>query len=96
MDCQKEFDEFCKRVKFNRPEFIVSTIVNEDQVNRILADTDCTMYDLILEYFVWKHQLEHLPIKSQAIDDYKRPTDDCIKEVARISLDVGENHQDAV
>lgn len=94
-DRQKEFDEFRKRVKFDRPEFIVSTIVNGDQVSRTLADTGCTTYGLVSEHFARKHQLERLPIKPRAIDDYKGPTDDCIKEVARISLDAGGNHQDA-
>lgn len=94
MDRQKEWDNFQKSVKFNRPEFIVATIVNGDQVSRTLADTGCTTYGMVSEHFARKHQLERVSIKPRAINDYKGPTDDCIKEVVKISLNVGGNHQD--
>lgn len=94
MDRQKEWHDFQKNVKFNRPEFIVSAIVNGEQVSRTLADTGCTTYGMISEHFARKHQLERIPIRPRAINDYKGPTDDCIKEVAKISLNVGGNHQD--
>ena len=89
MDRQKEWHDFQKNVKFNRPEFIVSAIVNGEQVSRTLADTGCTTYGMISEHFARKHQLERIPIRPRAINDYKGPTDDCIKEVAKISLNVG-------
>ncbi|OJJ82974.1 uncharacterized protein ASPGLDRAFT_437181 [Aspergillus glaucus CBS 516.65] len=51
-------------------------------------------YGMVSEHFARKHQLERISIKPRAINDYKGPTDDCIKEVAKISLNVGGNHQD--
>lgn len=62
-DRQKEWDDFRRNVKFDRPEFIVSAIVNGDQVSKTLADTGCTTYGMVSEHFARKHQLERVPIK---------------------------------
>lgn len=50
---------------------------------------------MISKHFAQKHQLECVSIWPRAINDYKGLTDDCIKEVVKISLNVGGgNHQD--
>jgi hypothetical protein len=80
-------------VKFQKPAFIVSALINKENDTRVLADTGCNTYAMIDQNFARKLELESIPIPPRAIDAYNGPTQDAIYEAARFSLDVGGNRQ---
>jgi hypothetical protein len=91
----EEWKEFAKKTEFDGPPFVVASQIDGVCHANTLADTGCSTYGIISNSFVQKHQIERIPIPPRPIRGYDGPSGH-IKEVAKLSLDIGGNYQPCV
>lgn len=73
--------------------FLVSTLVNKDCFAKTLLDSGCLSYGLVSFSFAIRNNLQRIPIPPRGLSGFDAPSEDSVKEVAVVSLDIDGHHE---